>query len=63
MARDAAVIIMLIVIAAAIPEIVGGAVDAVKRRCKRGKRRSDGADENEAPGSERGAGADSEGTG
>lgn len=49
MARDAAVIIMLIVIAAAIPEAVGGAVDAVKRRCKRGKRRSDGADENEAP--------------
>ena len=49
MAKDAAVIIMLIVIAAAIPEAVGGVVDAVKRRCKRGKRRSAGADEKEAP--------------
>ena len=49
MARDVTIIVMLIVIAAAIPDALEGAVDAVKRRFSRGKRRDDGADEKEAP--------------
>lgn len=48
MARDVTIIVMLIVIAAAIPEMLAGAVDAVKRRCKRA-RRDNGTGEEEDP--------------
>ena len=48
MARDVVVIIMIIAIVAAIPEIIGGIVDFFEGRFRRG-RRDDGADEKEAP--------------
>ena len=36
MARDIVVLILVICVAAAIPELVIGAVDAIKRRMRRG---------------------------
>ena len=47
--RDATIIVLVICLAAAIPEMLGGIADAVKRRVKKRGNTHDRSDEGETP--------------